>query len=202
MREMDIELTLIEDALATSPSNADIYRNYIASRAPRAASGDEEARAIESLGAGGSMTVWPRFEDGTPYLYDYQVKGYFKDACKALRKATGSRSSKLKAYKQEIDGLVFIEPRRIAIGMPEGATIGECQRPLRVSGPSGERVALACSETVPAGSTMRFHVRLLKDDLEPLVREWLDYGCLRGIGQWRNSGKGVFSWKMQESEES
>lgn len=24
--------------------------------------------------------------------------------------------------------------------------------------------------------------------------EWLDYGELRGIGQWRNSGKGRFKW--------
>ena len=27
------------------------------------------------------------------------------------------------------------------------------------------------------------------------VREWLDYGRLNGIGQWRNSGKGRFVWE-------
>lgn len=27
------------------------------------------------------------------------------------------------------------------------------------------------------------------------VREWLDYGMLRGLGQWRNSGKGRFTWE-------
>ena len=28
-----------------------------------------------------------------------------------------------------------------------------------------------------------------------VCREWLDYGRVRGIGQWRNSGKGRFTWE-------
>ena len=31
-----------------------------------------------------------------------------------------------------------------------------------------------------------------------VVREWLDYGQLRGIGQWRNSGKGRFTYIAYE----
>ena len=27
-------------------------------------------------------------------------------------------------------------------------------------------------------------------------REWLDYGALRGIGQWRNSGKGRYTYEI------
>ena len=27
------------------------------------------------------------------------------------------------------------------------------------------------------------------------VREWLDYGMYRGLGQWRNSGKGRMVWE-------
>ncbi len=30
---------------------------------------------------------------------------------------------------------------------------------------------------------------------ESLVREWLTYGRLRGLGQWRNSGKGRFTFE-------
>lgn len=26
--------------------------------------------------------------------------------------------------------------------------------------------------------------------------EWLDYGKLRGLGQWRNSGKGRFTYEL------
>jgi hypothetical protein len=37
---------------------------------------------------------------------------------------------------------------------------------------------------------------LLDESKETVVREWLDYGKLRGLGQWRNSGKGRFSWEV------
>lgn len=33
------------------------------------------------------------------------------------------------------------------------------------------------------------------------VREWLDYGQLRGLFQWRNSGKGRFVWEEVEDAE-
>ena len=39
---------------------------------------------------------------------------------------------------------------------------------------------------------------LLDDSHEKAVREWLDYGILRGIGQWRNSGKGRFTYIAYE----
>lgn len=59
----------------------------------------------------------------------------------------------------------------------------------------GERVSLACSEEIPAGAICEFSVVLLSDDHEKALREWLDYGALSGIGQWRNSGKGRFTWE-------
>jgi hypothetical protein len=34
-----------------------------------------------------------------------------------------------------------------------------------------------------------------KYDLMAVVQEWLDFGELRGMLQWRNSGKGRFHWE-------
>ena len=142
------------------------------------------------------MTVFPKDEDGTPILWDYQVKGFFKDACGMLARLKGqTESSKLKAYKKVIDGLVFVGPRSIKLN-PAGE-IGVCQRPLRANTMQGERVALASSEELPAGTTADFEIILLDESLEAVVREWLDYGALRGIGQWRNSGKGRFSYEVE-----
>ena len=59
----------------------------------------------------------------------------------------------------------------------------------------GERVALSTSEQVPAGSTMDLDIVYLNDSLKDAIIEWLDYGLLRGLGQWRNSGMGRFSWE-------
>lgn len=190
-----IEIEFIEEVLGTASANPDIHGEYIASKAPDAPSREEE---VAALGADEverkAMTVFPR-EDGKPFVWDYQFKGLFKDACGLLRRADNSLSKKLKAYKKEIDGLVFVSPRKVMLELPEGGEIGECQRPLRASTAQGERVALAHSETVPEGTRCTIEVEVLRDDLWPYVEEWLDYGRLHGFGQWRNSGKGRFVWR-------
>ena len=193
MKEIKIRITFTEEVLGTSPNNPEIHDEYIASKAPDALSRAEE---IEALGVGEvvekSMTVFSR-DNNVPFLYDYQIKGFFKDACGVLKKVSDMKSSKIKAYKKEIDGLVFVFGRKIPFQNYQ--RVGECQRPLRAQTAMGERIALAHSETVPAGSYIECSVRVLKDDLMPAVKEWLDYGALRGIGQWRNSGKGRFTWE-------
>ena len=105
----------------------------------------------------------------------------------------GTKSSGVKAYKKVIDGLIFPEPRMIPLSLA-GET-GNCQRPLRAQTAQGERVSLANSEELPAGTSAEFSVRLLDEGHEPLILEWLDCGKLRGLGQWRNSGKGRFTWE-------
>lgn len=194
MKELKVRLTFTESILGTSPANEDIYRDFIGTKAPDATTVDDE---VEALGVDAvvekGMTVFPRMEDGTPFLYDYQIKGFFKDACGGLRKVSGTVSSKIKAYKKEIDRLIFPEPRCIPIKFD--GVIGECQRPLRAQTAQGERVSLAISEEIPAGATVEFTIVCLSDDHEKAVREWLDYGRFSGIGQWRNSGKGRFTWE-------
>lgn len=197
MKEIKVKLTFLEEVLGTASADKEIHDKFIAANAPDAPSRKEE---IEALGVEEviekSMTVFPRNADGKPIFWDYQVKGFFKDACGMLRKVPNSASSKIKAYKKEIDGLIFVKEREIPIIFD--GEIGSCQRPLRAQTAQGERVALANSETVPAGSTIEFTIQLMCDTHEKAVREWLDYGVFRGIGQWRNSGKGKFEWSELE----
>lgn len=194
MKTMKVRLTFTEPILGTSPKNADVYRDFIGSKSPDAASVEEE---VEALGVDAvtekGMTGFPRLDDGTPFLYDYQIKGFFKDTCGGLRKVKGTESSKIKAYKKEIDRLIFPEPRCIPLMF--SGDLGECQRPLRAQTMQGERVSLAISEEAPAGSVIEFSIVMLSDDHEKAVREWLDHGKYSGIGQWRNSGKGRFTWE-------
>lgn len=194
MKKLHIKLTFTEPLLGTSPANEDIYWDFIGSKAPDAQSVEDEVAALGADAvAEKGMTVFPRMEDGRPFLYDYQIKGFFKDSCGGLRKVKGSESSKIKAYKKEIDKLIFPQPRQIPVDFT--GEMQKCERPLRASTAQGERISLACSEQIPAGATCQVDVVLLSDDHEKLVREWLDYGCLSGIGQWRNSGMGRFSWE-------
>ena len=191
---MKVRLTFTESILGTSPANEDIYREFIASKAEDAATIEEEVAALGvDMVAEKGMTVFPKLDDGTPFLYDYQIKGFFKDTCGGLRKVKGTVSAGIKAYRKEIDKLIFPEPR--CIPFLDYDCVGVCQRPLRAQTPQGERVSLAMSEEIPAGASIEFEIVCLREDHEKAVREWLDYGKYSGIGQWRNSGRGRFTWE-------
>lgn len=193
-KTMNIRITFIEPILGTWPADPEVASKYIASKAPDAGTIKDEiaATSVEEV-TEKSMTIFPRGEGG-PVLYDYQVKGFFKDACSMLSRVKDTKSSGVKAYKKVIDGLIFPEPRMIPLKL--NGEIGNCQRPLRAQTAQGERVSLANSEELPAGTTAEFTVRLLDGNHEPLILEWLEYGKLRGLGQWRNSGKGRFTFEV------
>lgn len=208
MLKLDVRLTLTEEALGTSSSSKELHKEYIASKAPDAKSTEEEVAAlgVDVVDEKG-RTVFPRMavgdDDDIPFVWDYQLKGFFKDAAKMMKKVSGSECSKVRAYKQAIDGLIFVDRRKIPWMNEDGtpAHVGPtCERPLRASTPMGERVALASSETVPAGSHLEFGIILLDKTLLPMVKECLTYGRLRGLCQWRNSGKGTFTYEITESE--
>ena len=192
--EMKIKVTLIEEALGMMPNNKEIHETYIASKAPDAATISEEVAAVgvEEV-VEKTMTVFPKLEDGTPFFWDYQIRGFFKDSIGMLRKVKSTKCSKLTSYKKVVDGLIFINERKIPIAL--SGPMGDCQRPLRAETMQGPRVALAHSESVPAGSAFEFTVNLLDDSLKDIIVECMDYGKLRGMGQWRNSGKGRFIWE-------
>lgn len=191
---MKIKLTFTEPVLGTWPANPDVARDFIASKSPDAATIEDE---IAALGADAvadkGKTVFPT-HDGCPVLYDYQIKGFFKDACGMLSRVKTTKSSGIKAYKKIIDGLIFVSPRYIPISL--SGEMGECQRPLRADTPQGQRISLPISDEAPAGSYIIFDIECLDPSHEKLVLEWLDYGRLRGIGQWRNSGKGRFTYEI------
>jgi hypothetical protein len=198
MKEMKVRITFTEPLLGTRPADPEIHTRFVASKAPDHKTMEQE---VADLGAHEveerDKTVFPRMEDGTPYIYDYQIKGFLKEAGKALRKVTGTESSKIKAYRQEIDNLIFVEPRRIPLWMPIDLdlTATDNQRPLRASTPQGERVALAHSEEAPAGTYIECTFSCMVDSDIALVREWLDYGKWKGMGQWRNASYGRFEWE-------
>lgn len=194
MKTMKVKLTFIEPILGTCPADEEVYKNFIASKAPDANTLEEEVSAIgvDAVVEKG-LTIFPRTEDGKPFLYDYQIKGFFKDTCGGLKRVKGTISSGIKAYKKEIDKLIFPHPRQIPFEF--SGEIRCCQRPLRAQTMQGERVSLVISEQIPPGATISFAIDLFNDDHEKAVREWLDYGKYSGIGQWRNSGKGRFTWE-------
>lgn len=201
MKMMKIRITLVEDMLGTASGNPDIHREYIASKSADAEKAAEEVSALpaEAL-IEKAMTVFPRDTDGMPILFDYQLKGFLKESIGALVELTDLEEIRVNrtklskfTFKRVVDNAVFVLPRKIRLAPISGT----CTRPLRAETMQGERVALATSEVVPAGTAFDCEIRTLNDSkaFNELIRKALDYGALKGIGQWRNSGKGRFTWE-------
>jgi hypothetical protein len=188
-----IEITFVEPLLATCAGNKDVATDFILNKNPNGEPAEDELESLatqeEELKK--SSTVFMKDKQGKPFMWDYQIKGFFKDAAGILNR-TMPKNEQLKAYKKVIDGLVFVAPRRIAINLSGGLTI--CERPLRAQTAQGERIALARSESAPEGTTIRCEIMCLDESLWDRIKTWLDYGRLRGLGQWRNSGMGRFEW--------
>lgn len=151
-----------------------------------------------------------------PFLWNYQIRGFMKDSCGLLSRsgkdASGeNESAKLSAFKKVIDGCIFVHPRRIGIQIPEtfldddGVTIRHSfdengqlnilQRPMISNGPNGQNVAIAASEMIPKGSSIKFTIGMTSLKFKPAVIEWLNYACVHGISGWRNSGMGTCIWR-------
>lgn len=206
METRRVKITIIDEMLGTNPGNKKIHEDFISSKAPNAESREEELMHLppEEM-VSKEMTVFYRSADGTPEMACYHMYGFFKSACGFLRNVSGTRSKDLKAYKKKIDGLIKVYAdskdktnRFIRLNLPEGGEIGNCQRPLRAQTMQGDRVALANSETVPAGTWFECDIVAFDDSLWDTIEEWLNYGEYNGLGQWRSSGKGAFVWEYVE----
>lgn len=207
--DVKVRITFTNEVLGTCSPNPDIHSKFIASKAPDAETRDEELACLianEGLDAAieNTMTVFPRLDGDpdVPVFFGYQFKGFFKEAAKAMKKVPNSQTSKMRAYLKEIDTLIFVystsaeHPNEVPIYL--SGEMGVCERPLRAQTAQGERIALASSETVPAGSFCDIVIRLLVPDDWKYIQEWLTYGQYHGMLQWRNSGKGTFVWDILE----
>ena len=197
MKVVECELTFTEEMLGTKPGTPDVFAKYIASKreagiAKDEINAEENSAALADEAEIRGTTIFHKDANGNPFIWDYMIKGFFKDSCSALAKADNSLSSGIRAFKKAVDGLIFVSPRKIPCVMPPDSQIGVCERPLRAQTMKGERVTLARSETIPAGTKIKFTVTLLSESLYAPFMEWMAYGQLRGLGQWRNSGKGRF----------
>lgn len=195
---MKVEITFTEPVLGTCPGNKEIAEEFIISRHPDGHSEEESDSITETIEK--ATTVFAR-DNGVPILWDYQIKGTLKEACMAMIMTDSFTKEALKKvrlteyqYKRSIDKLVFVNPRKIPLVMPEGGTIIMNERPLRKESFKGGTVALVRSEQIPAGTKCIIEIKTLNPKLDEYVKRWLDYGALSGIGQWRNASWGRYSW--------
>lgn len=71
LTNMGVEIEFLEPALGTTRLDREVYRRFTASRAPSEEAAEEELESVSEDGSG--KTGFPRLEDGTPFIWDYQV---------------------------------------------------------------------------------------------------------------------------------
>lgn len=194
----DLAVTFTEPLLASSPSDPKVYDQFIASRQRKEDEdrGDEVATlpAAEQERVGAS--VFHRDDSGL-FLFDYHLRGFFKDSAEAV-----IGRAELSAYKSKINKWLFVSPRRIRLLSANGAAAlapdGDLQRPLRAMTMQGPRVSVKRSEKLDAGARFIAQIEVLplgeKELSEERLRKCLDYGAYAGLGEWRNGSFGRFEY--------
>lgn len=197
---MKIKITTTDGLLGTASANSELYEEFIGGKC---ADKDKVKEEIESLDTDElvekTMTVFHKDKDNNPILYDYQIRGFIKEAIGAMVEFGSYQIGKAKlskfTYKRFVDNFIFVTPREIQLMLPDSGVITTCTRPLRAETMRGARVALAHSEEVPEGTSLECTINVTEPKLMDLVKRALDFGEHKGIGQWRNSGKGRFNWE-------
>lgn len=191
---LKLRLTFTEPLLGTLPGDKEIAKEFITSKHPEGSQEDEEVSLRDEVEK--QSTFFSYNDKNEPILWDYQVKGFFKDACSMMLRVV--KVPELRAHKKIIDGLIFVYPRQIPLVL-SGDTFFK-ERPARASTPKGERTFLIRSQAAPKDSYIEIEIVTLKPSLMTHIKKWLDYGALRGLGQWRNASYGRFDWKELKSK--
>jgi hypothetical protein len=182
-----VVVTLKQPLLGTVPKDKEIYATWCPP--PRAVLDEELATVPVSEEKG-----WTGFhtDEQGPFLYDYSIKGFLKEAASTFNGLRG-----VKNLRSKVEHFVFIEPRCIRLPAINGKPL---ERPLRAMTAQGPRVALTRSDVVAAGSQITFTIRIIDGPIsKALLCDLLDYGAFQGLGQWRNAGYGSFTYTIEDA---
>ena len=196
-----LKVTFMTPVLGTQPQK-DVASEYIASKVSERNESSPPIPMAEGLAADELASLSEELErgttafhkrDGKPIFYDYQIKGFLKDAATVFNGKGGMP----KNFRSKVDNLVFPKPRQIELHLPDSAEITFCERPLRAMTAQGPRTSLARSEELPAGTWFECDLRVYPGEIgEREIRELMSYGEDKGLGQWRNGGKGRIEFEL------
>ena len=190
----------VTEILGSLPASNAIFTQFIASKAPKEELMEEEADFV-SLEEKGTTVFARNPQTKELMLLDYQVKGLLKEGINVLK-----ADNEIGAGRKKTDNYVFVFPRYIPIKRNGVSLLDEdemYERPLRCQTMQGERVSLASSEMIRDPWEITIEIMLLNNKgtkaSAPLtwnaIKQALNYGHFKGLGQFRNGGFGRFEWE-------
>lgn len=176
--------------LPTYHSAADMRRRAMvdakrAATAARAKGKHADEDEDDDTGVSKPQTSFFRDAQG-PFLMNYQVLGHLKEQGNLLKEQL-----QIKQLRKKVELYCYVLPRRIYFNQD---VAGEITRPLRAETMQGPRVTLATSDVIARGARLTFMVQLLRNTQMDgqTLRELLEFGQYRGLGQWRTAGWGLY----------
>lgn len=141
-------------------------------------------------------------DNKTVCIGSHMILGFLKAAGEAISKTLPKKNGKVLHSASYTSGLlnqhVTITPKFINaskdILREESGKPQYLQRSLRAMTAQGPRISLAKSEVLPKETAFSFEIKVMKNSQvnEDVLKTMLSYGELKGLGQWRNAGKGQF----------
>ena len=206
-QSLSVKITFTTDVLGSWPENKTIAADYIASKAPTTERSNEELESIPESEESSKRTIFPRDTKGV-HLWDFHLRGFIKEACR-FQIEMGDLEIAKTSISKAVDTLVFVNPRKVYFANPDGTVVQpsqltSMQRSLRAMTMQGERIALADSDLIQAGCWLGFTVEWFEGENgkskiakfnRDVITQCLDYGALKGMGQWRSGGFGRFTWE-------
>lgn len=189
--EYELVLEFTEPILGTIPKHRDVWSEHVRTQL----TGDDETGEVATLAEAADIDEkgWTGFhadDKGRPIMYDYQVKGFLKEAGNTIKDVV-----KVKALRSHIEKDVFVFPRQTVLAEEPDDFL---ERPLRAMTMQGPRVTVVRSDLINPGTEYTLHLKVLETSkvTEEVLRACLDYGAMKGLGQWRNGGYGRFVYEL------
>lgn len=192
IEKLDLKLVLTEPQLGTVPKDPSVYATYIADKTTEAKKAEEVETVPEDVDKT-EARGWTGFHSDEKglFIYDYMILGFLKNSGNVLKDQLA-----IKNLRSKIDSYVFCFPRRIHFKR-DGKNILKpddvIERPLRAQTMQGPRVTLVRSDCVFAGAMLEFQLQVLDGPVSvKKIKEMLEYGKMKGLGQFRNGSYGRF----------
>lgn len=206
VEEKKFRLVGLQPLLGGVALDKEIFTKYIATKARDFEKESAKEDVENVIDENEKVTGFYRdVETGNVIIKGYQIKGFMKEAAKALKDQLG-----LASCVSKIDNFVFIAEDNIPV-MRGGEWIKQpdnfLERPLRGETPQGPRVSLAKSEQICGDWYIDITVKVIENKKTAksvaldmgVVEELLSYGQFKGLLQWRNAGYGSFRIEEIES---
>lgn len=190
--------------LGAQAANPKVHSEFIAAKAAKLAKGEKQTAMLpeENLETKG-LTVFLR-DDGVLCLADYVIKGFLKEALGVIKSQV-----KIGSPATKVDNLILVEPEYLHFtrnGKPVTEADEIFERPLRAMTMQGPRVSVSASEIIRPDWELEFTLTLVDNEMTAksvaltwnVIEEALNYGAIKGLGQWRNGQNGRFTWETVE----